>query len=1132
MELAAPECIRGMNIGDLIEHLKGLHEKLAEIQQCDLDLSKSKLNKVATRLVHAELLKHSDKNVKTLVCCCLANILRLFAPDAPYNPVELRDIFSVIIHQIRCLADDKYVYTNHINYLVESLATVKSIVLLLDIDDADGSREKLLRSIFTLIFDLAPQSHISKTTKLYLLDILQTLINEGDGLPVEVLRILLARCRDKWDATRVFAGELVRVCADKLQPSLGMFFNEHLLHYTTSEGKNDTRRMEALKQIHSQLMNIGCVAPEAVSSVVAQLEDELQTDDLELRCLAIDSVAELLTTPEKEIGRIYPSLWRVWLSKMDDKNVAVRIHWIKVVVCILNAASLSVLQELQRCLLDKLQDIDARVREKALGLLKEHLDEGKSPILFGSSLCEEIGNRCRDRNPDVRKKGIVLLCEIIHNLYSYDSHNSLFSLCCNALLKLIYTKERELQLLFEYFIEQKLMISREGVSMEDHAKFVNSIYGSLDEDGHKAFKKWLQDKAYFVKFFDAYLKVCSQLNDTRLATIIQHLASLFCSPLEAQQTLKAMAETILKNKSTRDTFTILNSSNAPLGKIERAIRWINETDFSLKDARVRTSVTTYIAYRASYFSVNSSMVTAILAISTEEPFGSAKRLAGLFISEFPSLAIQHVGMLEDFICKGRDIDRTEQLKSYAALISASPGQIEANPKVLDALWEVIEKGSRKNVKLAVRILLHFPDTKKLFTEIIETTTLELELYKCQNIIRSVQVLCELAKNINFARKLIEKISKIAKKLVDAEALGGAKSMTICKLDSLDEKEAGLVLILKCLKHAILALRAVDKAEELNHLRVLAPQLVEWMCRLESTVLKLSLAKTLITLVPRPTATTILENLSPILVFMQSASCFARQQLNTMICKNYQSGVIGIIYMALSVISTCGIAKERARLKETICSIRKNDRFAEPLLPLDTGVHEINSRGLRRYEDWFIIILILASLYPNHDDLDGETLKRYSDMVDFLVDILATDINVSFLFDAAVQLKRIVFADAHVKRSKHLYVLSELTQNALRSAASHHKWLLQAVKRPISITDDLVHEIIGVEEMGKNIQKSYLLKIAKAGKQRADHAKSTVEQLEHLPLTKPTPSKRSTPLRRSPALTGMPPFQLFVLLNTF
>jgi hypothetical protein len=57
----------------------------------------------------------------------------------------------------------------------------------------------------------------------------------------------------------------------------------------------------------------------------------------------------------------------------------------------------------------------------------------------------------------------------------------------------------------------------------------------------------------------------------------------------------------------------------------------------------------------------------------------------------------------------------------------------------------------------------------------------------------------------------------------------------------------------------------------------------------------------------------------------------------------------------------------------------------------------------------------------------------------------------------------------------LYVLSELAQNSLRASATSHKWLLQAIKTPIILTDDLLQELSTIEDVGKNVHRSYLVR---------------------------------------------------------
>jgi sister-chromatid-cohesion protein PDS5 len=45
---------------------------------------------VTKELVDKKILKNSNKTVKALVACCLADIIRLHAPTCPYNGEELK----------------------------------------------------------------------------------------------------------------------------------------------------------------------------------------------------------------------------------------------------------------------------------------------------------------------------------------------------------------------------------------------------------------------------------------------------------------------------------------------------------------------------------------------------------------------------------------------------------------------------------------------------------------------------------------------------------------------------------------------------------------------------------------------------------------------------------------------------------------------------------------------------------------------------------------------------------------------------------------------------------------------------------------------------------------------------------
>ncbi len=54
------------------------------------ELTAKELKDVAAVLVDPTLINSKDKDVRLLIACCLADIIRLFAPNAPYSEDELK----------------------------------------------------------------------------------------------------------------------------------------------------------------------------------------------------------------------------------------------------------------------------------------------------------------------------------------------------------------------------------------------------------------------------------------------------------------------------------------------------------------------------------------------------------------------------------------------------------------------------------------------------------------------------------------------------------------------------------------------------------------------------------------------------------------------------------------------------------------------------------------------------------------------------------------------------------------------------------------------------------------------------------------------------------------------------------
>lgn len=108
------------------------------------------LASVTRDLVSPSLMTHKDKGVKALTACCITDMLRLYAPEAPYSNSELREIFEFFRKQLLGIADVEGAYYSKYFYLVENLSTVKSIVLIAEIQQG---QDELVADYFKDFFE-------------------------------------------------------------------------------------------------------------------------------------------------------------------------------------------------------------------------------------------------------------------------------------------------------------------------------------------------------------------------------------------------------------------------------------------------------------------------------------------------------------------------------------------------------------------------------------------------------------------------------------------------------------------------------------------------------------------------------------------------------------------------------------------------------------------------------------------------------------------------------------------------------------------------------------------------------------------------------------------------------------------
>jgi sister chromatid cohesion protein PDS5 len=137
-------------LDSLKKNLKELHDELRGLPQGANKTDLKSLSGYSENLAHAPILGNRDPHVRLLAACCISEMLRIYAPDAPYSTEQLLQIFDTFIQQFRQAAafEPTSPWYAKVFTLIETIATVRISVLLTDID-----AEETLLELFRACFD-------------------------------------------------------------------------------------------------------------------------------------------------------------------------------------------------------------------------------------------------------------------------------------------------------------------------------------------------------------------------------------------------------------------------------------------------------------------------------------------------------------------------------------------------------------------------------------------------------------------------------------------------------------------------------------------------------------------------------------------------------------------------------------------------------------------------------------------------------------------------------------------------------------------------------------------------------------------------------------------------------------------
>ena len=335
---------RPLAVAELIRRLETLGNELQQLDQEEEDEAfRDSFLKVARELADPQLLGHKDRGVRAWTARCIVDLLRLCAPNAPFTEKQLAATFDMITRTVLpALGDPSNAYNPQHMYVLESLATVKSILL---VSDQPGS-DSLIKSIFATFFDILSNAskattgeQIAKAVNNHMTMILATLVDESASLPQEAVDMIVAQFlradprvvgtadgKPKKGAT-VDASQstltmrelppaynaaktICNECPERMAHEVSKYFSDVIIDASGSTkdhrrdsadlddlddsglGPNDPDFAE-LEKAHRLLRELWRACPLVLQNVVPQLEQELSAENIQLRVLATETLGDM-----------------------------------------------------------------------------------------------------------------------------------------------------------------------------------------------------------------------------------------------------------------------------------------------------------------------------------------------------------------------------------------------------------------------------------------------------------------------------------------------------------------------------------------------------------------------------------------------------------------------------------------------------------------------------------------------------------------------------------------------------------------------------------------------------------------------------------------------------------------------
>ncbi|CAF2251412.1 unnamed protein product [Rotaria magnacalcarata] len=518
---------------------------------------------------------HERADVQLYAAICLADLIRIWAPNLPDAPPEkLLNMFLFLARQLLGLKkiDDPLFSRRY--YLLENLSMVQSFIPAVNLEDNRGCQISTV--VFNNLFNALQKKHTDQLKNL-MIDIVTVILAEYESIPFSLLELLFARIIDPEKKLREECYELVESIIRRgescLKPAIAEYFKTVLI-------TEDTESLQLHSKIYYVFDELCHISESIVDEIIPTIEHRLTVSNEKHRRDAAKIVAYVTSAPNNDFAQRHKTLWNTFLDQFKNGTSEIQSTCIKHLKSyFVNHPELRA--DLEDVMVRLSLSTDQNIRSQLMAQIRAITNS--SLLNISDKLKQILCERARDKIWEVRKEaldylGHVYKKECANDNWSNDVQKQL-TWVANCIIHLYYQKTTQDKLLAERILTFYLMPW--DVNTDDKVRVLLTLYSNVDDNAQRAIREIIQSKFLFRRQLVKLIDFCLQMTDSNISNddkqLIElklvshiHIIALRClpNPDKNESVLKALAVYAIKNH--KQSLTV-NKESSILSIFKQAI---------------------------------------------------------------------------------------------------------------------------------------------------------------------------------------------------------------------------------------------------------------------------------------------------------------------------------------------------------------------------------------------------------------------------------------------------------------------------------------------------------------------------------------------------------------------------------